>query len=133
MRVIPSNGHMLVHRDAKLSRGFETRGGIVEAGKIQANDWETAMVVDEGPGLTTRDGKVIPPPASKDDWVLLRPQSGDARHLGFMGPGTQYMLITLEDVLAVLDQGADTEYSMSSRHIPGRNENAPDPFLDTEI
>lgn len=133
MRVIPGNGQVLVHRHVKLSRGFETHSKIIEAGKVQANDWETAIVVDPGPGLITRDGKTIPPSVAKDDWVLLRPQSGDARHLGFMGPGTQYMLVTTEDILCGLKESEETESPVPVTRMPGRNEDAPDPFLDTEI
>lgn len=91
----PLGNRVLVQRVAQEET---LKGGIILPDSAKKKQ-ETAKVIAIGPGIENKEGKVIPPPVSIGDTILLDKYSGQEVNID----DEEYVIVRSEDIVAIVN------------------------------
>jgi chaperonin GroES len=91
----PLGNRVLVQR---LEQEETLKGGIILPDTAKKKQ-ETAKVMALGPGQTTKEGKIIPPPVQVGDTILMDKYAGQEVTLD----DEEFVILRTEDIIAIVN------------------------------
>lgn len=82
----------------RLEQEETLKGGIILPDSAKKKQ-ETATVIAVGPGLTNKEGKLVPPPVSVGDTILMDKYAGQEVTID----NEEYVIVRADDIIAIVN------------------------------